>query len=67
MPQLQAKLISGLKAFLRDDRAATAIEYAVLGATFGIVVAAAVIPLRDSPLWNVFGTISHKITELTSQ
>ncbi len=67
MPQLQAKLISGLKAFLRDDRAATAIEYAVLGAIFGIVVAAAVIPLRDSPFWDVFENISNKIKELTSQ
>lgn len=64
MPQLKVKT---RKTFLRDDTAATAIEYALIAATTGIVIAAAMGPLREAPLWGVFQIISDRITELTSQ
>lgn len=67
MPQLQAKLRGRLIAFLRDDAAATAIEYALIAAATGIVIAGATGPLRNSALWDVFQIISDRINELTSQ
>ena len=67
MPQLKAKLRGSLKAFLRDDAGATAIEYGLIAAATGIVIAAAMQPLRESSLWDVFAIISDRISELTSQ
>jgi Flp pilus assembly pilin Flp len=67
MPQLKSKLSGKLKAFLRDDRAATAIEYGLIAVATSIVVAAAMDTLRESSLWDVFEVISDRISELTSQ
>lgn len=66
MPQLNGKLGCGLCAFMRDDKAATAIEYALIGAATSVVLALALDPLRQSPLWGVFQFISDHLGELTN-
>lgn len=66
MPQLISKLRCGLCAFMRDDTAATAVEYALIGAATSIVLALALDPLRQSPLWGVFQVISDRLGELTN-
>lgn len=66
MPQFNSKLCRGVKTFLRDDKAATAIEYAIIGAATSIVLAVALDPLREATLWNIFQVISDQLGELTN-
>lgn len=67
MPFLRANIHSALEAFLRDDSAATAIEYGLITAAMCTAVVASVGPLADSGLWDAFTEINDRLVEFTSQ
>jgi Flp pilus assembly pilin Flp len=66
MLQLIIRQHHGWKAFLRDEKAATAIEYAMVAAATGFVLAAAMIALRNVPLWGIFDIISDALAGFTN-
>ncbi|MDP4823286.1 MAG: Flp family type IVb pilin [Aestuariivirgaceae bacterium] len=63
----KATLRRGLQAFLKEDGGATVIEYGLIGAATGSVIAAAMVPVQESPLWEIFTLISDTINEVTNR
>ena len=52
-------------SFLRDERAVTAIEYALLGGLIAVVIVIAV-SLAGSQLKSLFDTIKNQVSQATS-
>ncbi len=52
-------------SFLRDERAVTAIEYALLGGLIAVVIVIAV-SLAGSQLKTLFDTIKNQVSQATS-
>ena len=62
---MSGKITSGLKAFAANENGATAIEYGLIGATFGVVLVA-IMPVFSPAIKGVYQHIIDSVLTVAS-